>query len=141
LDCCDREVLDHVATTVGIKGEDVQDLMITAVEYGFGPVNRLPQTVEWLPGNGSDYIAHETKSLAQEMGLEPTTTPVQRPQSNGMAEAFVRTIKRDYVQASSLPDAHTALKSLPLWFRARQQPSPARGTRLSFPREFNSHLY
>lgn len=42
LDCCDREVLGHVATTEGIKGEDVQDLMITAVEYHFGPVNRLP---------------------------------------------------------------------------------------------------
>jgi hypothetical protein len=30
-----------------------------------------------------------------------------------MAEAFVRIVKRDYVQVSSLPDAHTALKSLP----------------------------
>ena len=57
LDCCDREVLGHVATTEGIKGEDVQDLMITAVEYRFGPVNRLPQTIEWLSDNGSGYIA------------------------------------------------------------------------------------
>ena len=53
LDCCDREVLGHVATTEGIKGEDVQDLMITAVEHRFGPVNRLPQTIEWLSDNGS----------------------------------------------------------------------------------------
>ena len=69
LDCCDREVLGHVATTEGIKGEDVQDLMITAVEYRFGPVNRLPETIEWLSDNGSGYIAHDTKSLAREMGL------------------------------------------------------------------------
>jgi len=34
-----------VATTEGIKGEDMQDLMITAVEYHLGPVNRLPQTI------------------------------------------------------------------------------------------------
>lgn len=80
LDCCDREVLGHVATTEGIKGEDVQDLMITAVEYRFGPVNRLPQTIEWLSDNGSGYIAHETRSLAREMGLEPKTTPAQSPQ-------------------------------------------------------------
>jgi hypothetical protein len=81
LDCCDREVLGHVATTEGIKGEDVQDLMITAVEYRFGPVNRLPQTIEWLSDNGSGYIAHETKTLAREMGLEPRTTPVQNPKA------------------------------------------------------------
>jgi putative transposase len=57
LDCCDREVLGHVATLEGIKDEDVQDLMITAVEYRLGPVNRLPETIEWLSDNGSGYIA------------------------------------------------------------------------------------
>jgi putative transposase len=77
LDCCDRAVLGHVATTEGIKGEDGQDLMITAVEYRFGPVNRLLRTVEWLSDNGSGSIAHDTKSLAREIGLEPRTTPVQ----------------------------------------------------------------
>lgn len=56
IDCCDREVLGHVATTEGVKGEDVQDLMITAVEYRFGPANRLPQTIEWLSDNGSGYV-------------------------------------------------------------------------------------
>src|ERR671912_2176531 len=52
-------------------------------------VARLPETIEWLSDNGSGYIAHDTKSLAREMGLEPRTTPVQSPQSNGMAEALV----------------------------------------------------
>jgi putative transposase len=32
LDCCDREAIAHVATTEGIKSQDVQDLVITAVE-------------------------------------------------------------------------------------------------------------
>ena len=32
LDCCDREVMGFVATTEGIKCEDVRDLMVTAVE-------------------------------------------------------------------------------------------------------------
>ena len=95
LDCYNREVLGHVATTDGIKGEDVQNLLITAAEYRFGPVNQLPQTIEWLSDNGSGYIAYDTKSLARENGLEPRTTPVQSPQSNGMAKEFVRTIKRD----------------------------------------------
>jgi putative transposase len=51
------------------------------------------------------------------MGLEPRTTPVQSPQGNGMAEALGRSIKRDYVRVSPLPDARTALESLPLWFK------------------------
>ena len=136
LDCCDREVLGHVATTEGIKGEDVQDLMITAVEYRFGPVNRLPETIEWLSDNGSGYIARETRSLAREMGLEPRTTPVQSPQSNGMAEAFVRTIKRDYVRVSSLPDADTVLENLPLWFEHYNSLHPHKALRYRSPREF-----
>ncbi|WP_376771029.1 IS3 family transposase [Microvirga soli] len=136
LDCCDREVLGHVATTEGIKGEDVQDLMITAVEYRFGPVNRLPQTIEWLSDNGSGYIAHDTKSLAREMGLEPRTTPVQSPQSNGMAEAFVRTIKRDYVRVSPIPDARAVLDSLPLWFEHYNCLHPHKALGYRSPREF-----
>ena len=53
LDCCDREAMGFVATTEGIKGEDVRDLMVTAVEHRFGRINRLPETIEWLTDNGS----------------------------------------------------------------------------------------
>jgi putative transposase len=31
----------------------VHDLMVAAVEYRFGQVNRLPVTIEWLSDNGS----------------------------------------------------------------------------------------
>jgi putative transposase len=34
LDCCDREAMSFLATTGGISGEDVRDLMVTAVEFG-----------------------------------------------------------------------------------------------------------
>ena len=98
LDCCDREAMSFLATTGGIRGEDVRDLMVTAVEHRFGRINRLPVTIEWLSDNGSCYIAGDTRSFARDIGLEPRTTPIESPQSNGMAEAFVRTIKRDYVR-------------------------------------------
>ena len=48
LDCCDREAMSFLATTGGIRGEDVRDLMVTAVEHRFGRINRLPVTIEWL---------------------------------------------------------------------------------------------
>lgn len=51
LDCCDREAIAHVATTEGIKSQDVQDLVITAVENRFGRINMLSQPIEWLTDN------------------------------------------------------------------------------------------
>ena len=36
LDCCDREAMSFLATTSGIRGEDVRDLMVAAVEHRFG---------------------------------------------------------------------------------------------------------
>src|SRR5437899_6553420 len=88
--------------------------MLAAVEHRFGPVNRLPVTIEWLSDNGSCYLAGKTRSFACDIGLEPRTTPIESPQSNGMAEAFVRTIKRDYVRVSPCPDANTVSSSYQL---------------------------
>jgi putative transposase len=136
LDCCDREAIAHVATTEGIKGEDVRDLIITAVESRFGQVNRLPGTIEWLSDNGSCFIAHETRAMARDIGLEPRTTPVQSPQSNGMAEAFVKTMKRDYVRVSPLPDARTVMESLPLWIEHYNSLHPHKALGYRSPREF-----
>src|SRR5262249_58897999 len=48
LDCCDREAMSFLATTSGVSGEDVRDLMLAAVEHRFGLINRLPVTIHWL---------------------------------------------------------------------------------------------
>ena len=74
LDCCDREAMSFLATTSGVSGENVRDLMLAAVEHRFGPVNRLPVTIEWLSDNGSCYLASETRSFARDLGLEPRTS-------------------------------------------------------------------
>jgi putative transposase len=136
LDCCDREAMGHVATTEGIKGDDVRDLMVVAVEQRFGQVDRLPATIEWLSDNGSCYTATETRKFARDIGLLPLTTPVESPQSNGMAEAFVRTFKRDYVAVNPKPDAATVLKSLPVWFKHYNELHPHRALGYRSPREF-----
>ena len=136
LDCCDREAMAWVATTQGIKAEDVRDLMVASVESRFGQVNRLPRTIEWLSDNGSGYIAKRPRAFARDLGFEPLTTPVTSPQSNGMAEAFVRTIKRDYARVDLLPDASTVIESLPLWFEPLQRVHPHSALRYQSPREF-----
>ena len=136
LDCCDREAMGHVATTEGIKGEDVRDLMVTAVEQRFGQINRLATTIEWLTDNGSCYMATETRRFAKEIGFLPLTTPVQSPQSNGMAEAFVRTFKRDYVAVHHKPDAETVIRALPQWFDHYNALHPHRSLGYRSPCEF-----
>lgn len=61
---------------------------------------------------------------------------MQSPQNNGMAEAFVRTIKRDYVWGSPIRDARTVLASLTLWFEHSTSLHPHKALAYRSPREF-----
>ena len=72
------------------------------VEQRFGTI-RAPQPVQWLSDNGSIFAAHRTIEIALALNLVPCFTPVESPESNGMAEAFVKTFKRDYVRVSPIP--------------------------------------
>lgn len=136
LDCCDREAISWVATTGGINSSDIRDLMIESVEHRFGLVNRLPVPIEWLSDNGSPYTARETRALARDIGLKPCTTPIESPQSNGMAEAFVKTIKRDYARVSARPDAASVLRQLDSWFEHYNTVHPHKALGYRSPREF-----
>ena len=76
MDCHDREVIGWVATTAGISGAMIRDLMVECVEVRFG-VLRAPQTVEWLTDNGSVYAAANTVDLAIALNLKACFTPVE----------------------------------------------------------------
>jgi putative transposase len=107
--------------------------MLAAVEHRFGLLNRLPVTIEWLSDNGSCYVASETRSFARDIGLEPRTTPIESPQSIGMAEACVRTIKRDYVHVSPCPDAQTVMHQLSLGLITTTRFTPTRHSDIVHP--------
>jgi hypothetical protein len=51
-----------------------------------------------------------TRSFARDIGLEPRTPPIESPQSNGMAEAFVRMIKCNYVRVDPRPNAESVMR-------------------------------
>lgn len=136
LDCCDREIISHVATTGGITGEMVRDLMVESVERRFGPAAQLPHAVEWLSDNGSCYTARETLAFAQDMGFISCFTPIRSPESNGMAEAFVKTFKRDYVYVHDRPDAKTVMSQLGQWFEDYNEFHPHKGLKMKSPRQF-----
>jgi len=136
LDTCDREAMAYCATTGGITGEMIRDLMLESVEKRFGVIDFVPHAVEWLSDNGSCYRARETIDFAQHLGLVPCFTPVRSPQSNGMAESFVKTFKRDYVYVHDRPDAQTVLGQLPRWFEDYNENHPHKALRMKSPREF-----
>jgi transposase InsO family protein len=140
LDSCDREVMAWCATTGGISGEMIRDLMLESVERRFG-VTRLPQPIQWLSDNGSCYRANETIEFAIRLGLVPCFTPVRSPQSNGMAEAFVKTFKRDYVYVHDRPDAQTVLSQLSAWFEDYNDVHPHKALQMRSPREFIRSLH
>jgi putative transposase len=95
LDCHDREVMRFHGTTGGVTGKIVRDLMAETVEYRFPGVTELPRPLQWLSDNGPAYTARETIVFGRSLGFEVCTTPAYCPESNGMAEAFVKTFKRD----------------------------------------------
>jgi putative transposase len=78
----------------------------------------------------------ETRSFARDIGFEPRTTPIESPQSNGRAEAFVRTIKRDYVHVSSCPNAQTVMHQLSAWINHCNEVHPHKALGYRSPREF-----
>ena len=64
-------------------------------------------------------LARPRRIFAQSLGFRICTTAIRSPQSNKMAEAFVKTFKVDYVYLNDVLDAETVMKCLPLWAYAK----------------------
>ena len=136
IDAHDREIIAWTAVAgAGIDGSMVRDMMLQAVEKRFGAL-RAPYPIEWLADNGSCYTAKDTRDFAAALNMKACFTPVASPESNGMSEAFVKTLKRDYVRITPLPDAQTALGLIDGWFEDYNEIHPHSGLKMRSPREF-----
>lgn len=113
----------------------VQDVVLWSVEKRFR--DRLPGTaVQWLTDNGSAYTAYETQKFERELNLEPCTTAVSSPKSNGMAERFVKTMKEDYIAFMPKPHVRTALRNLAAAFTHYNEIHPNSALGYHSPREY-----
>ncbi|PAA94395.1 hypothetical protein BOX15_Mlig014775g1 [Macrostomum lignano] len=65
--------------------------------------------------NGPSFVSEETRQWLTRVGCNPITTPAYHPQSNGLAERFVRTIK-EAIRANGLTQA--AIDRYLLFYRA-----------------------
>jgi putative transposase len=62
------------------------------------------------------------------LGLKPVTTPITSSQSNGKAESFVKTFKRDYAKLAYMPNSQTVMEQLKAWFDDYKSFRPHRAT-------------
>ena len=140
-DCCDREIIAWRAWTErGLPGEPVRGMLVDAVETRFGPAIVGSTRLEFLSDNGGAYRAHETHALVRALGIEPVHTPVCSPQSNGMAESFVNTFKRDYVSLMDRSTAEVVLAQLPDAFTHFNEVHPHLSLNLKSPRMYRREL-
>ena len=133
IDAHDREIVAWRAVigTV-ISGSGVRELMLETVEKRFG-APLAPTTVKWLSDNGSPYATKQTRDFDTQLKMVSCFAPVSGPVSNGIAQAFVQTFKREYVRLNSLPDGCTALGQLGGRFDDYIHNHPHSGLGMCFP--------
>jgi transposase InsO family protein len=137
IDCHDREVPAYVASPCPLTGADIRTLMARTLWARFGEAMlKAPHAVQWLSDNGPQYTA--TVLYGHELGLVPITTPAYSPESNGLAEAFVGTFKRDYVSGAELRDAETVLAQLGGWFDDYNTQAPHSALGMRSPAEYRA---
>jgi transposase InsO family protein len=92
---------------------------------------RALHRVRWLTDNVSIFAAYRTLKIATALNLESCFTLVESPESNGMAETFVKTFKRDYVRVNPIPGASTALSRIDQWTEDYNSPALPSGLPLT----------
>jgi len=136
IDCHDREV---AASPRPLTGADIRTLMDRTRWARFGEAAlKAPHAIQWLSDNGPQYTATATVRYAHELGLVPITTPAYSPESNGLAEAFVGTFKRDYVDGAELRDAETVLAQIGGWFEDYNTQAPHSALGMRSPHDYRA---
>ena len=135
LDCRDREAISFVVRERNLIAEDIRKLMFDSVINRFGD-SKTPHKIQWLTDRGTIYRASITRQAANDLGLLTCYTAPYSPSSNGMAEALVHTIKRDYAYLADIKDAKTAMDLLPKWFEDYNKIAPHSALNMMSPEEF-----
>ncbi len=139
IDCHDREAPAFVASPRALTGADIRTLMDRTLWARFGEATlKAPHAIQWLSDNGPQYTATATVLYAHELGLVPITTPAYSPEGNGLAEAFIGTFKRDYVDGADLRDDETVLAQVAGWFDDFNTQAPHSALGMRSPHDYRA---
>lgn len=134
IDCADRTVLAW-RFAKRITAEDLAALLREAVFRRFGEARAGAQGIEFLSDNGPEYTSHRFRPVVQAMGLIPCHTPRRSPESNGLAEAFFGSFKRDDVDQACLETLEAVAQHVPGWMLHYHQQAPHSALGMRAPAE------
>lgn len=135
IDCADRMVLAW-RFAKRITAEDLAEMLREAVFRRFGEARAHAQGIEFLSDNGPEYTSHRFRPFVRAMGLIPCHTPRRSPESNGLAEAFFGSFKRDYVYQACLETLEEVGRQLPTWIEHYNREAPHSALGMQSPAEF-----
>ncbi len=115
IDCSDRQILGYRWSKT-IKGEDMKKLVKESLMNRFSSETVLgSRKIEFLSDNGPEYRKTTLREFLKQTGFEVCNTPVRSPESNGIAEAFFRGFKRDYVYQNLCETFEEIGAKIPEW--------------------------
>ena len=135
IDCADRMVLAWRFAR-RITAEDLAEMLREAVFRRFGETRAGAQGIEFLSDNGPEYTSHRFRPFVRAMGLIPCHTPRRSPESNGLAEAFFGSFKRDYVYQACLETFEEVARQIPAWIDHYNREAPHSALKMHAPTEF-----
>lgn len=135
LDCADRMVL---AWRFGrrITADDLAEMLREALFRRFGEARERARGIEFLSDNGPEYTSHRFRPFVRAMGLIPCHTPRRSPESNGLAEAFFGSFKRDYLYQASVETLEAVERQLPGWIEHYNREAPHSALQMQAPAAF-----
>ncbi len=86
------------------------------------------------------YTALDTICTAERLNLVPITPPAASPQSNGMAEAFVNTRRRDYLAGADRAAAAVVLEQIADWLVDYTGVAPHSAPGYQSPRQYRTTI-
>lgn len=135
IDCADRMILAW-RFAPRITATDLAEMLREAVFRRCGEARASAQGIEFLSDNGPEYTSHRFRPFVRAMGLIPCHTPRRSPESNGLAEAFFGSFKRDYVYQACLETMDDVARQLPGWIEHYNQQAPHSALGMQSPAEF-----
>jgi len=140
IDCADRMVLAW-RSAPRITAEDLAEMLREAVFRWFGDARAHAPGIEFLSDNGPEYTSHRFRPFVRAMGLIPCHTPRRSPESNGLAEAFFGSFKRDYVSQACLETLEDVRRQLPAWVEHYNREAPHSALAMQSPAEFYAEWF